>query len=226
MPDSPETHPERDAQSPSAIARSYGALLNNQAWEMDIAESTNEPRSAQEDGATARPPSLVQILEALLFVGGGPLTEERARAAVRGLTPAQFQEAMDRLNLLYRSQGRPYAIQGQEQGYVVTLRPGFRSVVDRLYGQAKEARLSAAAIDVLSLVAYRQPVTKQEVDGIRGHESGSLLRQLVRRGLVAIAQRAEAGRREVTYGTTSRFLELFELTSLDDLPQTQDLQKL
>ena len=88
------------------------------------------------------------------------------------------------------------------------------------------ARLSAASIDVLALVAYRQPTTKQEIDTLRGTDCGSLLRQLVRRGLVAVLHRGDADRREVTYGTTARFLELFKLRSLDDLPQTQDLQRL
>jgi segregation and condensation protein B len=93
----------------------------------------------------------------------------------------------------------------------------------------REARLSPAAIDVLALVAYRQPATKQEIDSIRGTESGHLLRQLVRRRLIDIVHRTESlleKKREVSYGTTERFLELFGLKSLDDLPQTQDLQKL
>jgi segregation and condensation protein B len=226
MPDSPEEGRLPEAERAPDSAQSYGAHLNRRAWELDVGDISKDSRDVPEDEPTSRPSSMVQILEALMFVGGGPLTLERAGAAVRGLTAAQFTEAIDTLNRLYRSQGRPYAIQVQERGYVVTLRPRFRLVVDRLYGQAKEARLSPAAIDVLSLVAYRQPVSKQEVDSIRGYESGALLRQLVRRGLVAIAQRAEAGRREVTYGTTPRFLEMFDLTSLDDLPQTQELQKL
>jgi segregation and condensation protein B len=93
----------------------------------------------------------------------------------------------------------------------------------------REARLSPAAIDVLALVAYRQPATKQEIDSIRGTESGHLLRQLVRRRLIDIVHRTESlleKKREVSYGTTERFLELFGLKSLEDLPQTQDLQKL
>ena len=106
------------------------------------------------------------------------------------------------------------------------LRPRFRPMVQKLYGGTQEARLSTAAVDVLALVAYRQPATKQEIDGLRGSDSGALLRQLVRRGLVAVVHRGDSAQREVTYGTTPRFLELFRLRSLDDLPQTQDLQKL
>ncbi len=109
---------------------------------------------------------------------------------------------------------------------MLTLRHRFKDVAERLYGQSRDARLSPAAIDVLSLVAYRQPVAKQEIDSLRGAESGALLRQLVRRGLVAIVQRGESSRREVLFGTTARFLELFQLHGLDDLPQTQDLERL
>ncbi len=168
----------------------------------------------------------MRIVEALLFVGGAPLTAIRAAEIVRGLTPEQFTEAVATLNSDYRRQGRPYTIQAQGQGHVLTLRPRFRGVLSKLYGTTREARLSPAAIDVLALVAYRQPATKQEIDSLRGVESGSLLRQLVRRGLIVVAQRGDATQREVAYGTTARFLKLFGLTSLDDLPRTQDLQQL
>jgi segregation and condensation protein B len=182
------------------------------------------------EGASERvpdlPPPLERVIEALLFIGGAPLTPEIARAAVRGMTPGQLSETVDLLNREYRYQGRPYSIQPQEHGYVLTLRPRFRSVIERLYGQARAARLSPAAIDVLSLVAYRQPVTKLEIEGVRGAESGNLLRQLVRRGLLAIVQSGPSLTGEVAYGTTPRFLELFKLLSLEDLPQTLDLQRL
>jgi segregation and condensation protein B len=107
----------------------------------------------------------------------------------------------------------------------MALRPGFRDVRERLHGGQREARLSPPALDTLALVAYRQPVTRQEVDSLRGADSQALLRQLVRLGLVAV-QRGDAGQKEVAYGTTSRFLRLFGLRGLDDLPRTQDLQKL
>jgi segregation and condensation protein B len=184
------------------------------------------PWEVDAGAAPDTPPPVRRILEALLFVGGAPLTAERAAAAVRGLTPAQFGEALDALNDDYRRQGRPYLIQAQGTGHVLVLRPRFRAVVERLYGGPREARLSTAAIDVLALVAYRQPATRQEIESIRGADSAGLLRQLVRRGLVAVVQRGEAGQKEVCYGTTPRFLELFGLRSLEDLPQTQDLQRL
>ncbi len=194
-----------------------------ETWEVDAGVPVEAPVTAPEPAA---PPAARRILEAFFFVGGPPLTAERAAEAVHGLTAAQFLEAIAELNQEYRQQGRPYSIQPREQGYVLTLRPRYRSVVEKLYGTNREARLSPAAVDVLALVAYRQPATRQEIDSLRGADSGALLRQLVRRGLVVVAHRGEAGQREVAYGTTQRFLELFELRSLDDLPQTQDLQRL
>jgi segregation and condensation protein B len=165
-----------------------------------------------------------RIVEALLFVGGPPLSAARACEAVRGLTPEQLTEAVARLNRDYRAQGRPYRIQLRDVGYELVLRPAFRAVKERLFGSAREARLSQPALDVLALVAYRQPVTRQEVDSQRGADSLALLRQLLRLGLVGV-QRGD-GQTEACYGTTTRFLNLFGLRSLDDLPRTQDLQKL
>ena len=212
-------------ESAQDLGRAFGALLEEQSWEMDVEADINGETTAMKS-EPATPPPLERVVEALLFVGGAPLTSERACEAIRGLTAAQFTQAIDDLNRDYRKQGRPYAIQTQGQGYVINLRPRFKPVMEKLYGTTREARLSPAAIDVLSLVAYRQPATKAEIDSLRGMESGNLLRQLVRRGLIAVANRADANHKEVAYGTTARFLELFDLRSLEDLPQTQDLQKL
>ena len=173
----------------------------------------------------AAPPPLERIVEALLFVGGAPLTPERACAAVRGLTPEQLAQYVDGLNRTYREQGRPYRIDHRSHGYEMVLQPRFRPVLDRLFGSTREARLSPVALTVLALVAYRQPVTKQEVDSFRGGESGAALRSLVRLGLISL-QRGAADQKEISYSTTARFLSLFKLRNLDDLPRTQDLQQL
>jgi segregation and condensation protein B len=218
--------PAGEATSLEDLGRSYGALLEQQ-WEAEALDSPADAVPAVEPVTTPdSPPAPLRIIEALLFVGGPPLTAVRAAEIMRGLTPAQFQESVDALNHDYRRQGRPYTIVTQGQGHVLTLRPRFRGVIDKLYGGVREARVSTAALDVLSLVAYRQPATKQEIDSVRGAESGGLLRQLVRRGLIMVVHRGEAGHREVSYGTTPRFLELFGLGNLEDLPRTQDLQQI
>jgi segregation and condensation protein B len=181
----------------------------------------NDPALPADEAA---PPPLERIVEALLFIGGAPLTAARAGEAVRGLTAEQFVEAVARLNRAYREQGRPYRILPREHGYELALRPAFRAVRDRLHGGAREARLSQPALDTLALVAYRQPVTRHEVDSLRGADSLALLRQLVRLGLVSV-QRGDPLQQEVCYGTTPRFLRLFGLRNLDDLPRLQELQR-
>jgi segregation and condensation protein B len=157
----------------------------------------------------------------MLFVGGRPLTADRFCAVLR--VPADvFHAAVDTLNRKYKAQNRPYTIQPRDGGFVMVVKPQFRPLREKLYGGPREARLTQPALDVLSLVAYRQPIAKPEVDALRGHDSGGVLRQLVRLGLVAVIRRGESDRRDVCYGTTTRFLELFGLASLDDLPRLGD----
>lgn len=167
------------------------------------------------------PPSPLQIIEAMLFVGGPPLTAEKACSAVRGLTPEQFRELADELARKYRRQNRPYAVVARQDGYVLAVKPAFRDLREKLYGGPREARLSQPALDTLSLIAYRQPLTKPEVDSLRGADSAAILRQLVRLGLIAVT-RGDADQKSVRYGTTPRFLELFGLASLDDMPRLSD----
>jgi segregation and condensation protein B len=205
---------EHEATTPEELGRTYAAM---------VGEAPPEPPPVEEP---ATPPPALRIIEALLFVGGTPLTAKRAREILRGLSAEQFDDAIMQLNADYRRQARPYAIHPQGAGWVLTLRPRYRHVIDKLYGGVREARLSTAAIDVLALVAYRQPVTKADVDTMRGADSGALLRQLVRRGLVQIMPLPGARPREVAYTTTPKFLEMFGLQSLDDLPKTHDLQQL
>ncbi|HZZ78852.1 MAG TPA: SMC-Scp complex subunit ScpB [Gemmataceae bacterium] len=205
---------DSDATTPEDLGRTYAAMVGESPPELPPVEESITP-----------PPAL-RIVEALLFVGGTPLTAKRAREILRGLGEAQFDEAIRQLNADYRRQARPYSIQPQGTGWVLTLRPRYRHIIDKLYGNVREARLSTAAIDALALVAYRQPVTKADVDSMRGGDSGALLRQLVRRGLVQVAELPGVKPREVVYSTTPKFLQMLGLDSLDDLPKTHDLQQL
>jgi segregation and condensation protein B len=207
------------------LGRSYEAMLHNEPAG-DAADEHAELRSSLIPPEQQAPPPTERIIEAMLFVGGEPLTPEQACGILRDLSAEQFHQAIELLNREYLAQGRPYSIQHQGPGYVLALKKRHRVVLERLYGSTKEAQLSQTAVDVLALVAYRQPATRQEIDTLRGAESGSILRQLVRRGLIAVVQRGQADQKEVAYGTTPRFLELFGLKSLDDLPRTQDLQQL
>lgn len=179
-----------------------------------------EPRHRPE------PPSVDRLVEALLFVGGPPLTAALAGSVIKGLGPERYRDVVDALNRKYRAQGRPYSISPAGDGYTLSIRSAYRPVRERLFGGPRAVRLSQPALDVLALVAYRQPVGKGEIDSVRGADSGSVLRQLVRLGLTAVVRRGEAGSRDVAYGTTPRFLDLFGLASLDDLPRLGETQPL
>src|ERR1700677_371881 len=210
-----------DVSGPDSQSQRSGAATRA----MDNWNGENTPVIAETvDAAEETPPDPLRIIEALLFVAGQPLRAERVCEIIRGLTHAQFIEAVDKLNHDYRRQNRPYAILAQEHGYLLTLRPRFHEIVEKVHGSPREARLSTVVIDVLSLVAYRQPTTKAEIDSLRGAESGSILRQLVRRGLIQIVSADAGTKRDVTYVTSPRFLETFGLSSLEDLPRTQDPQ--
>lgn len=212
---------EEDSAKLEELARSYAGLINQPGPDDEKA-----PAESVEQGEEASsPPPLPRIVEALLFVGGPPLSADRAAEAIRGLTQPQFLQAVEHLNRAYRSEGRPYRIRPRGQGFELILFPRYRAIQERLYGSVREARLTPTSLDVLALVAYRQPVTKAEVDALRGADSGAPLRQLVRVGLIVV-QRGQADQTEVSYNTTPRFLKMFGLTTLDDLPRTQEPERM
>jgi segregation and condensation protein B len=251
-PDLPKDSTESDPADPLALGRIAASQLGGD-WQFDafIDEEIGDKEQETGDGnqqasaslipnsrsptpklfpdsclpAPDLPPSPEQLIEAMLFVGGHPLAAEVACSAIRGLTPERFQAAIDALNKRYREQWRPYTIEARDDGFVLVVRPAYRNLRERLFGGPRETRLSQPALDVLSVVAYRQPVGKAELDAMRGTDSGAVLRQLVRLGLIAVQHRAEATGREVRYGTTPRFLQVFGLTSLDELPRLGDSQQ-
>ena len=166
------------------------------------------------------------ILEAMLFIGhpeNEPLTREQATSGMRGVEVDEIDGLVGELNTEYEQQGCPYLIVEEESGFRMTLRPQWQSLRKRFYGKLRQARLSQAAIDVLSVVAYRQPISRDEVDELRGRESGALLRQLVRRRLLHLEIPEEKGSKRV-YRTTERFLELFGLERVEDLPHSEEVE--
>ncbi|HEX3147972.1 MAG TPA: SMC-Scp complex subunit ScpB [Gemmataceae bacterium] len=234
-----EPAPEADDLAAARrLGESYATLVGASDWELDVSAgepgasvtgalpepetpvanapgSPKTPPLAEAVNEPTVPPGPIQILEALLFVGGPPLTAEDAADAIRGLGPEQFRECIDALNRVYRAQNRPYAVVHGPTGYVLRVSRKYAAVRERLVGGPREARLNQPALDVLALIAYRQPTTKEEVDGTRGVDSGGVLRQLARLGLIASAP-GETG--ETLYRTTPRFLEVFRMRQLDELP--------
>lgn len=167
------------------------------------------------------------ILEAMLFVGNRdntPLSSQRVAGLMRGVSAAEIDELVKDLNQQYDASGCPYRIYSEADGYRLLLREEYGRIRDKFYGRMRRARLSPAAIEVLSIVAYQGGRTAEEVQRLRGAPSGAILSQLVRRQLLRIERQSDAPR-VPRYHTTARFLELFGLESLDDLPHSQDIDK-
>ncbi len=165
-----------------------------------------------------------RILEAALFVGGTTLTIKKLGRMLGEDRPDEFVEnEIAALNDLYERQQRPYVIRFGEGGYRLALRPEFERIRNRVFGLGpKDVRLSRDALEVLALVAYRQPVSRGEIESQGKPNAGTILGQLLRRELVSI-ERGGAARKDVLYRTTPRFLQLFGLKGLDDLPLPDDL---
>lgn len=165
-----------------------------------------------------------QVIESALFVGGSPITAKKLCGLLRGsFQPDAVERMIDDLNVEYSAEQRPYEIRLGDGGYRLELRPEFDRLRQRVYGMGpREVKLSQEVLEVLAVVAYRQPVTPQEVEACKPN-SGNLLRQLIRRDLVGITS-GERKRSDVTYHTTERFLSLFGLGSLDELPRPEDIE--
>ena len=196
-------------------------------------QTTCEPAPAislesESSGDDACPVSPTSILEAMLFVGNRdnrPLTPQQAAGAMRGVEPEEVVDLVAALNRQYAARGCPYCIAGEGDGYRMTLRPSFHRMRDKFYRRVREMRLSQAAINVLAIVAYQQPVTADRVAELRGKPSRDVLTQLVRRGLLRV-ERLTKDRRTTQYGTADRFLELFDLAHLSELPRGEDIDKM
>jgi len=165
---------------------------------------------------------LKNVIESLIFVADKPVSAKRLARTVHA-TLAEVQPILDELVGEYQHRGiRLYFVAGGYQ---------FRSASDssefvKSFVAPKPLRLTRAQLETLAIVAYRQPITRPEVDEVRGVDSGSALRMLAERGLIKILGRKDEPGRPLVYGTTARFLEFFGLSTLQDLPTLQEFSDL
>ena len=167
------------------------------------------------------------ILEAVLFVGNTentPLTAKLIAALMRGVSPREIDELVIDLNDRYRELECPYEVVSQGAGYLLNIRDEYANLRDRFYGSVREARLSQAAVDILAVIAYGQPLTREEIDETRGKPSGGILSQLVRRQLLRI-ERPDKKPRRPKYHTTERFLKIMGLEDISELPESQEFDR-
>jgi segregation and condensation protein B len=157
-------------------------------------------------------------VEALIFSTPVPLPASRI-ADVLGLGSSDgVREAVRALNAIYARTGRSFRIEQVAGGYRMLTLPDYESLLDRLLRRESESKLTPAAQETLAVIAYKQPVLRSDVEGVRGVGCGETIRSLMDKKLVKIAGRAELPGRPILYGTTRRFLEAFGLNSVKDLP--------
>jgi segregation and condensation protein B len=162
---------------------------------------------------------LTSALESLLFVSAEPVPLDRLRVAL-GCSAEELNEAVERLAALL--QGRGVRVQTSAEGVQLVSAPEHAAVVEKFLGIQAAQRPSAAALETLAIVAYRQPISRPQIEEIRGVSSERAIRSLLALGLVQEVGRAPGLGRPVLYGTTPEFLQRFGLASLDELPVLED----
>ncbi|HEY2139564.1 MAG TPA: SMC-Scp complex subunit ScpB [Chthoniobacterales bacterium] len=184
------------------------------------------------------PMSLNRVIEALLFAAQKPLTTRELMNAIKGAgredelmpnefakaTEAQIAAALEQLKIEYVQQGRAFQLAEKSEGWQLVSDSAYGPWVRQLFPAVKPARLTPPSLETLAIIAYRQPITRADVEAVRGVAVDGVLQNLMERGLVKIAGRAEVPGRPLLYETTQFFLEHFGLRDLDELPNAQELR--
>ena len=182
--------------------------------------------------------SLTQVLEALLFAAQKPLTARELMGALRSaggddelvlnefakVTEAQVAAALEQLKIEYVQQNHAFQLAEKADGWQLVSDPAYAAWVRQLFPAVKPARLTPPSLETLAIIAYRQPITRADVEAVRGVAVDGVLQNLMERGLVKIGGRAEIPGRPLLYETTEFFLEHFGLRNLDELPNAEELR--
>lgn len=163
-------------------------------------------------------------VEAALFDADEPLTPRRLATVADLADAGEARRLVRRLQLFYDQDGSGFQVEEIAGGFQLLTRPPFHPWLTRLRRTGNDLRLSPAARETLAIIAYRQPIMRADIEGIRGVQCGDMLQLLMERGLVRIAGRDESLGRPILYGTTRKFLQVFGLKSLRDLPQAEQLR--
>jgi len=169
-------------------------------------------------------PSLDSVVEAVLFASDEPVNANRL-AAIAGTATGEVKRAIKDLNEKYSSCGNSFRVEKIAGGFQMLTMQCYSKWVEKLVTVRSESKLSAAALETLAIIAYKQPVIRADIEAVRGVAVGDVLRSLIHKGLVRITGRAEVLGRPMLYGTTKKFLRVFGLDNLKDLPKVEELKK-
>lgn len=169
---------------------------------------------------------LMAILEAMLFVSPAPLSLDRLASVLCGGSKEEVERALHRLTEEYDQQGRGLQLVQVAGGYRCVTRAEYAPWIKRLERAKPAPKLSRSALEALAIIAYKQPIVRAEIEGIRGVETSGVLRTLLERKLVRMVGRKDVPGRPIMYGTTKFFLEHFGLRDLSELPPLREFKEL
>jgi len=167
----------------------------------------------------------IQIVEALLFASPEPLTQTRINLIFE-TDPPKLDEAVKELNRHYEKANRSFKIQGIAGGFQLTTLPEFDIWIKRMLDKSGKLALSTAALEALAIIAYKQPISRFNVESIRGVDCSGVIKTLLSKGLVRIKGRDEGPGRPLLYATTDKFLENFGVNRISDLPKLKEIADL
>ena len=166
---------------------------------------------------------LAQLLEAAVFSASRPLTADELATLDADATPADVRVELEQLREHYDFNQHGIELVELAGGYQILTRPVYAAAIERAQFSVRTPKLTAATLETLAVIAYRQPVGRIEIEEIRGVSAAGVLRSLQERGLIEVVGRSEALGRPLLYGTTPLFLELLGLRDLADLPKAEEL---
>ena len=166
-----------------------------------------------------------QIIESLLFANPDPLSQSLLNQVFDKPIPF-LSEAVNRLNEFYLKNKKPYFIDNIAGGYQLVTKPEFDIWIRRLLGKSNKLILSAAALDTLAIIAYKQPIGRYDIEAIRGVDSSGVIKTLLSRNLIMIKGRGDGPGRPLLYSTTKLFLEKFGLNRLSDMPKLKEVSEI
>lgn len=169
-------------------------------------------------------PALPQIIEALIFSSDAPLSAARISELVGAGGVTQVRLAIAELNDKYAAAGLSFRVENIARGYQMMTLPAYQPWLAKLFKKSAETRLSPSALETLSIIAYKQPIIRADIESIRGVMCGDVINRLRDMDLVRTAGRAEVVGRPMLYGTTRKFLDVFGLADLSDLPALETLK--
>ena len=165
------------------------------------------------------------VIEAILFATDEPMTKGRLTKVAEMASAKQVTEAVKNLNTKYKQNNSAFRIERVAGGYQMLTLTIYNSWLRKMLKVRTDSKLSQAALETLAIIAYKQPIIRADLEVIRGVASGEVIRSLMQKGLVKILGRAEVLGRPLLYGTTKKFLQIFGLNALKDLPNIEELKK-